>query len=121
MAKKSAQTKSNHEAVSISTEQWEMPAGFSADGSKMVPLRDVVDPQMATLSLDQLTPDQRAELVAKRIELQPKFEVAMVGAGKVDKRRAMAEVKVQSEVGRLLMEIEHRLINDLVERARQRK
>lgn len=121
MAKKSTQARANNQAVSIAIEQWEMPAGFSADGSKMVPLRDVVDPQVATLSLDQLTLDQRAELVARRIELQPKFEVAMVGAGIVGKERAIVEVKAQSEVGRLLMEIEHRLINDLIERATQRK
>ena len=41
----------------------------------------------------------------------------MVGAGLVDKDRAIAEVKAQSNVGRVLAEIEQRVINNLVERA----
>jgi len=73
------------------------------------------------LSLSQLTADQRAELVAKRIELQPKFEVGMVGAGIVNKERAIAEVKAQSEVGRVLIEIEQRLVNYLIAQTPQKE
>jgi len=41
----------------------------------------------------------------------------MFPAGVIDKDRAIAEVKAQSKVGKTLMEIEHRVINNLIERA----
>lgn len=119
MATNSTSEKSAKQTITIPDEQWEIPASFSADGSKMASLRDVVDKNVSTMSLSQLTTDQRAELVAKRIELQPKFELAMVGAGIVGKERAIAEVKAQSDVGRVLIEIEQRLINNLIEQTTQ--
>jgi hypothetical protein len=99
----------------IPREQWDLPATYSADGDHMLPLRDLTDPNTAALSLSQLTPNQRAELVAKRIELQPEFEIVMIGAGIIDKNRAVAEVKAQSEVGRILIEVEQRVLNNLMD------
>ncbi|TMQ34014.1 MAG: hypothetical protein E6K70_09975 [Planctomycetota bacterium] len=97
----------------IPPEQWDMPVSFAQDGS-MVSLREFIHPTVPVLSLSQLSPEQRAELTVKRIELQPRFELGMIGAGIVDKSRAIAEVKSQSKVGRLLTEIEQRVINNLV-------
>jgi hypothetical protein len=98
--------------------QWGMPAGFCSDGRTFATLREVVDPQTPTLSLSELTPEQQAELVAQRIASQKEFEVAMLGAGLVNKERAVAEVRAQSKIGRLLMEIESRMISNLIEQAR---
>jgi hypothetical protein len=97
-----------------------MPAGFHSDGSKHATLRDVLDPDVATMQLSDLTLEQRAELVAKRLELQPKIELAMIGAGMVDKARAITEVKNRTKVGRLLIEIEHQMIRNLIEQAQKR-
>jgi len=108
-----------HEKASIPEDQWNMPAGYKADRSGMATLKEVADPHVhTTLSFSELTPDQRAELVAKRIEMQPKFNVSMLGIGVIDKDRALAEVRAQSKAGRILTEIEQRLINDLLERAK---
>ena len=95
--------------------QWDMPAGFRTDG-QIATLKEVVDTKVTTLSLSEVTPQQRADLVVKRIEKQPDFKVAMVGAGIVDKDRAIAEVKTQSSVGKALIEIEQRVLNNLIER-----
>jgi len=100
--------------------QWAMPAGFHSDDSDVATLRDVVDPIVPTKQLSDLTLEQRAELVVKRLELQPSIELAMVGAGMVDKTRAIAEVKARTKVGRLLIEIEHQMIRNLVEQAQKR-
>src|SRR5438876_3380212 len=73
--------------------QLEIPAGFHSDGSRAATLREVLDPDVPTLQLTDLTLEQRAKLVAKRLELQPSIELAMVGAGMIDKARAINEVK----------------------------
>jgi hypothetical protein len=104
----------------IPQNQWNLPASYSADGT-LATLREVADPKVPTLSLPELSPAQRADVVVKRIEAQPKFEIAMLGAGLIDKERAIAEVKAGSKVGRALMEIEQRVINNLVSRAMQAK
>ena len=120
MAKLKAKSAAAHPAE-IPKEQWELPATYSADGDHMILLRDLTDPNVAALSLSQLTPSQRAELVAKRIELQPQFEVVMIGAGMIDKNRAVAEVKAQSDVGRILIEVEQRVLNNLMDQIAQER
>ncbi len=116
---KASGTKSKKDTASteISTKQWKMPAGYSSDGTKMANLREVVDPNVPTLSLSELSPDQRVDLVAKRIEAQPEFQIAMIGAGILDKERAITEVKGQTKIGRALMEIEQRVITNLIDKA----
>jgi len=101
----------------IPPEQWDFPAGYTADGKRLANLREMIDPNVPTMSLAQLNPEQRAELVAERIARQPKFQLAMVGAGVLDKERAISEVKAQTEIGRALMEIEQNAIHMLVEEA----
>jgi hypothetical protein len=101
----------------IPPEQWDFPAGYTADGKRLANLREMIDPKVPTMSLAQLNPEQRAELVAERIARQPTFQLAMVGAGVLYKDRAISEVKAQTEVGRALMEIEQNAIHMLVEEA----
>jgi hypothetical protein len=104
-------------ASEIPEEQLELPAGYSADGSRMVSLREVLSPDVPTADFPQLAPEQKAALTAERIRRQPKFKLGMVGAGIIDKERAIQEVKAQSDVGRTLIEIEQRTINHLIKKA----
>jgi hypothetical protein len=108
-------------ACEIPEAQWDLPATYSADGSHMLPLRDLTDPNVSALSLSQLTLSQRAELVAKRIEAQAEYEVVMIGAGMIDKNRAVAEVRAQSDVGRNLIEVEQRVLSNLMDQITQER
>jgi hypothetical protein len=100
--------------------QLEMPAGFQSDGSTLATLSEVLDPDKATMQLSDLPLHKRAELVAERLSRQPGFELAMVGAGMIDKARAITEVKNRTKVGRLLIEIEHQMIRNLMEQAQKK-
>ena len=111
----SSLTKAKAMGTPVPKDQWDMPAGFRPNG-EVASLKEVVNPKVPTVSLAELTPQQRADLVAKRIERQPHFKVEMLGAGTIDKDRAIAEVKAQSKVGKQLIEIEQRVLNNLVER-----
>ena len=104
----------------VPEKQWEMPAGFHKDGVTLATLKDVVDPDKATMQLSDLSFEKRAALVAERLNHQPKFELAMIGAGLIDKKRALTEVKNHTKVGRLLVEIEHQMIRNLIEHAQNK-
>ena len=97
--------------------QWQMPAGFHTDGKTLATLEDVLDPDKPTMQLSDLPFDKLAAVVAERLDRQPKFELAMIGAGMIDKARAITEVKNHTKVGRLLIEIEHQMIRNLIEHA----
>jgi hypothetical protein len=118
--KKSARKAGRRKNPSFPEKQWAMPAGFRADDSEVASLRDVVDPTVPTKQLSDLTLEQRAELVAKRLALQPSIELAMVGAGMIDKERAITEVKNKTKIGKLLIEIEHQMIRNLMEQAQKK-
>ena len=108
--------KSAKKAPTVPREQWELPVSMGADGH-WVTLKEAVKEKAAALSFGQLSPDQQAELVAQRIERQPKFELAMVGVGLVDRDHAVQEVRAQTPTGRTLVEIEQRMISRMVKRA----
>jgi hypothetical protein len=91
-------------------DQLSLPAGFSPDGDRMVSLRDVISPKIATIDFPQLSPEKKAELTIARLEQQPDFKLGMVGIGVVDKDRAILEVKKQTPAGKTLVEIEQRTI-----------
>lgn len=119
MAAKS--TKSSEESRSvINKEQWDMPVSFDADG-KLISLRDYVKEGHNALSFSALSPDQRTELAAKRIEMQADYEIATIGAGVVDKERAVDEVRTQTKLGRRLTQIETRVIMHLIDEATKGK
>lgn len=100
----------------IPQEQWDLPIAYSLDGRRMLSLREAVESSGGVLEPMQLDETQRAELVATRIERQSHFELCMVGAGRVDQQRAIREVQSRSPIGRVLIEIEQRLIRDLLDR-----
>ncbi|HXL79402.1 MAG TPA: hypothetical protein VN951_00885 [Pyrinomonadaceae bacterium] len=118
-AKRVRRKKKAEKAGAIQDRQWALPASYCAGGKGWATLRDVVDPDVPTMTFSELSAKQRAELVAKRIAQQPKFQIAMLGAGLIDQKRAMAEVKGQTAIGRALMEIEQRVINHQVTKAIQ--
>jgi hypothetical protein len=113
-AKRASKKKKSEKAGAIQKRQWELPASYCAGGKGWATLREVVDPDVPTMTYSELSAGQRAALVAKRIAQQPKFQIAMLGAGLLDQKRAMAEVKAQTAIGRALMEIEQRVINHQV-------
>ena len=102
----------------INKKQWNMPVSFREDG-KTVTLREFTKGDSVALSLSSLDEDQRAELTAQRIQMQPKFELGMIGGGVVDKDRAIAEVKNKTSVGRTLIKIETRAIQHAIEQAKE--
>lgn len=116
-AKRATKKRGLEKAGAIQERQWQLPTSYCADGKGWATLREVVDPDVPTMTYSELSPEQRAELVAKRISEQPKFQIAMLGAGLIDQKRAMAEVKGQTAIGRALMEIEQRVINHQVTKA----
>ncbi len=119
MAAKSAKGSGEPRSV-IKKEQWDMPVSFDAEG-KLISLRDYVKGGHKALSLSALSPDQRAELAAKRIEMQPDYEIATIGAGIVSKDRAVDEVRTQTKLGRRLTQIETRVIMHLIDEATKKR
>ncbi len=102
-------------AVTVSTQpagvsewEWDLPAGFTVDGSRMATLREVIDPRVPTRTLTQLSEDHKIDLAAKRIEMAPdSFQVVIPGHGTLGKARAAAEVRDRSRIGRYLAEIQY--------------
>jgi hypothetical protein len=122
-AKKKNRKQSSAKRVStkISQPQWKLPAGYTSNGKKMATLQEVVDPETPTMSLSQLSDKQRLALVAKRIQMQPDFQIAMLGAGLIDKKRALQEVKSGTPIGRNLAEIEERLLSHVIKTAEKKR
>jgi hypothetical protein len=101
---------------------WNQPAGYHIDGVKIATLGDLVDPSIPTMSLAELTEEQRVKLVVTRLQIVPDdFRIAMIGPGVIDKTRAIAEVQSGSRIGRTLMEIELNLLMHLGETSRRAK
>ena len=88
----------------------------------MATLKEIVDAKVAhPKSCAELSRAQLVKLVTKRIEQQRNFQIAMVGIGVLDKKRAIREVKAQSQAGKILTEIERRVIDNQLERVRKHK
>ena len=109
-------TRSRSRGSAITEEQWNMPVSFDLDG-RPVSLREYVEGGRAATSFESLNDDQRAELAAKRIEMQPTYEMGTIGAGMVSKQRALDEVRRKTKLGRRLVQIEMRVIVYLVDEA----
>ncbi len=105
-------------AVNIPPEQYNLPVTFDQSGN-ILTLRQMLQADSCALSLSSLEPEKLVELTSKRIAAKPDFEIAMVGAGLVNKARALKEVAAQTDVGRLLVEIEQRVIQRVLNRAIQ--
>ena len=102
----------------ILDEQYDLPVSFDPSG-KIMTLRQLLQPGACAASLSSLEPKKLIELATRRIGAKPDFEIAMVGAGLVNKARALKEVAAQTAVGRLLVEIEQRVIQLVLDRAKR--
>lgn len=94
------------------TEQLDLPVSFDTNGSP-VTLRDLVVGG-PSLSQSALTFDQRVKIAAERIKRQPYAEIATIGAGVINRERAIAEIEAKSPIGRVLIEAENHLIDKLM-------
>jgi hypothetical protein len=119
MSSKSTKSSGERRYV-ITQEQWDMPVSFDTEG-KPISLRDYVEAGRHAVSFASLSEDQRTELAAKRIEMQPGYEIGSIGAGIVNKERALDEVRSKSKLGRRLTEIETRVIIHLIDAATNRR
>jgi hypothetical protein len=98
--------------VAVGKSELDLPAGFTADGSRMATLREVLDPKVPTRTLRQLSEDHRFDLAAKRIEMAPEtFRLVIPGHGTIDRVRGLTEVRDRSRVGRHLAELQFLAIN----------
>ena len=80
----------------------------------MVSLGEILTSGGDALLWPELEMPQRAYITAKRIELQPKFNMTFIGTGTVGKNQAIEEVKAQSRIGLRLIDIENRLLTKLL-------
>jgi len=104
--------KSAADIVTLEQSELDLPAAFTADGSRMATLREVLDPKIPTRTLRQLSEDHRFDLAAKRIELAPEsFRLVIPGHGIIDKVRGVTEVRDRSRIGRHLAELQFLAIN----------
>lgn len=104
--------------MNIPAEQMDLPVTFDPFG-KSLTLRQVMEGHIHA-SVWALSLEKRIELVVERIESQPQFEVAMIG-GILDKHQAVEAVKAQTDTGKVLIEIEGRLIQNLLDEVRLTK
>jgi hypothetical protein len=116
MAHESDPEKKAVPAAPIPDDLWNLPVSFTT-GGEPVSLRDYLRPTVPVLPVSQLTPEQWVALAARRIELQPGYRMTVLGHGTLDQRRALVEVRGRSPIGRVLVEIEQRLITDLIAHA----
>jgi len=93
--------------------QLTLPVGYRGDGS-MVSLEEVLTSGVEARLWPDLEPAQRADITAKRIELQPKFNLGLIGTGVISKEQAIEEVKSRSRIGMRLIDIENRLLTKLM-------
>ncbi|HEY9702505.1 MAG TPA: hypothetical protein V6C58_08670, partial [Allocoleopsis sp.] len=61
------------------------------------------------------TPRQRAKITAERLRAEPEFQLAFLGAGFINKERAIAEVESLTPIGQSLIEAEQYVIDTLIE------
>jgi hypothetical protein len=86
----------------------DQPAGYHLGGSKIATLREVLDSEVPTMSLAELTEQQRVDLAVARLQARrADLRIAMIGPGSIDKNRAIAELQARSRIGRTLIEIEY--------------
>jgi hypothetical protein len=102
----------------IKQDQWKMPVSFDTAGQP-VSLHDYVQGDHNTLSFSSLSDDQRTELAAKRIEMQPNYEIGAIGPGIVTKDRAVDEVRTKTKLGKRLAQIEARVVLHLIDVAKK--
>ena len=107
-----------HNAPMPREDHWSLPVAMAQEGH-WLSLREVVEEEPARFLFIELSPEQQSELVAERIKQRPEFDdVGIVGIGILDKTRAINEILGRTSIGCTLIDIERRMIETLIERAR---
>jgi hypothetical protein len=101
--------------VLIPDDQWNMPVSLTKAG-QYVNLRDYVAPGGDPIPVRALNEQQRAAVAAKRIEMQPGYEMVGISAGIIRQDRAIREIRSQSDLGRSLTGVEMRVAMHLVDK-----
>jgi hypothetical protein len=104
----------------IPIEQWNMPVSFSSDESRMVTLREYLNPLISSVPIAELTLQQRIAIAVKRIEALPACETGTINAGLIGKDRAITEIQAKTNLGQNLLEIEQITIGFVLEAARRK-
>jgi len=106
--------KSKEPRVAIPEDQWDMPVSLTERG-QLVTLREFSRPDANPIPFRILNEQQRSSIAAKRIEMQPNYEMASIGAGVIRQERALKEIRSHTELGRSLTDIEMRVIKYLID------
>jgi hypothetical protein len=99
----------NKKIPKIPKEQLELPVSVRSNG-RFVTLADVLSAKHIAIPLTSLSEEKRAKLTIKRIKAQPNFEIAMIDAGVINKKRAIQEINARSDIGMTLIEIEQHVM-----------
>lgn len=102
----------------IPARQLEMPVGFGPDGN-LRSLQEILDAPPTLKKLSTLTSTELASLTIERIRKLPDFKVAMVGVGELGPEDAIREIQAGTPVGQDLIELERRLVRNLLEKAKK--
>ncbi len=104
----------------VPEDQWDLPVGFNEKGD-IVTLREYANTKTREIfQLSAIPHNQLKELIQLRIEKQKEYpELFMLGKGKVDKARALKELKKESDIGEYIIELELRVINMVKEEVKK--
>jgi hypothetical protein len=111
-------------AEALTREQPKRRAALALKGRARAVERRTAKPKaerIQPLAFDQLPFEKRVELTEARIKAQPTFEIEMIGAGRLSKTRAIQEVRAQTNVGKLLVEIEGKVVRNVLEKAKRQR
>jgi hypothetical protein len=97
-------------------------AGLLHDGSRLATIEEVLDPDVATRTWQDLSREETQQLCLRRIKDNDSFvSMRMLGTPDViDKKRALAEIKKLSAIGLHLLEVDRRYVRLQLERHRRR-
>jgi len=101
----------------IPPEQWKLPAGYKEDEKSLANLEEMANPEIPTLSLADVTEEKRKKVIISRLEQQPNFDISLMGAGRIKQVRAIKEVKADTAAGKVIQEIEQRIITNMMRKA----
>ena len=90
----------------IPEEQYDLPV-LRAKGGKWRTLREIAsNGNFGELSLHRYTRKEKIDIATERVRRQPEMQIAILGYGTINKKTALHEMQIQTEIGRELVELE---------------
>lgn len=107
----------------IPQRQWTLPAGMHAASGLPASLKDLVDPDVPTVSFEEMSRRRQADLVAARIQGQRRFQLWVLGGptARITKRGAIEAVRARTPLGEALIDVEQNLIAMVADEATRRQ